>query len=54
MTDLNEEQIAATEVNKENAVNEPVEVPLIDFGQDDKDAEITYACVQMYIEYYPT
>lgn len=34
MTDSNEEQIAATEVNKENAVNEPDEVPLIDLWSE--------------------
>lgn len=45
MTGSNEEKIAATEVNTENAVNEqkPVEVPLIEsYRNGDKSAEITY------------
>lgn len=45
MTGSNEENIAATKANPENAVNElnPVEVPLIEsYRKDDKNAEITY------------
>lgn len=51
----NEEKIAATEVNTENAVNEqkPVEVPLIEsYRKDDKN--VNNVCVQMYIEYNST
>lgn len=55
MTGSNEEEIAATEVNTENAVNEqkPVEVPLIEsYRKDDKN--VNNVCVQMHIEYNST
>lgn len=56
MTGSNKEKNAVTEANPDNAVNENItaDVPSIVFDQDDKDAEITYECVQMYIKYYPT
>lgn len=55
MTGSNEENIAATKANPENAVNElnPVEVPLIEsYRKDDKN--VNNVCVQMYIEYNST
>lgn len=58
MTGSNKENNAVTEANPDNVVNKntSAEVPLIIFDKDDKDAEITNACVQMdtCTNYYPT